>query len=79
MRTVGSIRQADSVAVRFSATRSLACALASLLLSGCLAQQADLTQVKRDLDKKITKLDQREKEIEKKADEANRQIDQMEK
>jgi tol-pal system protein YbgF len=37
--------------------------LLPLLLSGCLAQQADLTQVERNLGTKIAKLDQREKEL----------------
>src|SRR5207249_11723502 len=57
MGTIGSIRPAEQVAIRFSARWSLAWALASLLLSGCLAQQADLAQVKRDSEKKIARRD----------------------
>ncbi|MGH7231873.1 MAG: tol-pal system protein YbgF [Nitrospiraceae bacterium] len=37
--------------------------LFSLLLTGCLAQQAELTQVEKDLRSRITKLDQREKDL----------------
>src|SRR5439155_211224 len=48
MGTIASIRPAEHGAIRFSARWSLAWVLASLLLSGCLAQQADLAQVKRD-------------------------------
>src|SRR5438105_12964829 len=79
MGTIGSMKPAENGASRFSASWSLDWVLASLLLSGCLAQQADLAQVKRDLDKKIARLDQRAKEIEGKADEANRQIDKIKK
>ena len=42
----------------------VACAGLCLLLTGCLAQKAELLQVSQDLDKKISRLDQREKDIE---------------
>jgi len=48
-----------------------------MLLAGCFAQQADLTRVSQDLDKKITRLDQREKEIETAMKRANEQIAQQ--
>lgn len=35
-----------------------------LLLTGCLAQKAELVQVSKELDKKISRLDEREKDIE---------------
>jgi len=79
MRKLGSIRLEKHGAVRFFTIGSPACALLSLLLSGCFAQQADLAKLKYDLDKRITRLDQREKEIDRKADEANRQIDKIKK
>ena len=79
MRKLGSIRLEQHGAVRFFTIGSPACALLSLLLSGCFAQQADLAKLKYDLDKRITRLDQREKEIDRKADEANRQIDKIKK
>jgi tol-pal system protein YbgF len=37
--------------------------VAATVLSGCLAQQADLTQMERTLSSKIAKLDQRDKEL----------------
>lgn len=43
---------------------AVACAILCLLLTGCLAQKAELLQVSQDLDKKISRLDQREKDIE---------------
>ncbi len=51
----------------------------SALLSGCLAQQADLVQVRQDLDAKIERLDQREQDIQKAIDRANQQIAQQKK
>ncbi len=50
-----------------------------LVLSGCLAQQADLVQVRKDLDARIDRLDQREKEIQKAVAEANSLIVQQKK
>ncbi|TAJ09084.1 MAG: tol-pal system protein YbgF [Nitrospirae bacterium] len=41
-----------------------ACAGLCLLLTGCLAQKSELVKVSQDLDKKISLLDQREKDIE---------------
>jgi len=55
------------------------CAGLGLVLSGCLAQEADLRQVQRDLDKKYTVLNQREQEIQKAIDQANKQIAQQKK
>lgn len=50
----------------------LALALAAPLLgTGCLAQQADLMKVSHDLDKKIARLDQKEKDIEQAIQRAN--------
>jgi tol-pal system protein YbgF len=46
-------------AVRFALLSSVT----SLALAGCLAQQAELTQVERNLGTKIAKLDQREKDL----------------
>lgn len=56
----------------------LACA-GLLLLTGCFAQQADLQRVSKDLDKKITRLDQRENDIDAAVKQANEQIAQQKK
>lgn len=54
--------------------RAWAAAVAGLALAGCLAQEADLRKVNADLDTKIRKLDEREKEIRKQIDEANKLV-----
>ncbi len=63
---------------------AVASGLASLLLSGCLAQQAELTQVDRKLGSKISKLDQqtakldqREKELEQAINKAKLDVDKL--
>ncbi|MDE3117786.1 MAG: tol-pal system protein YbgF [Nitrospirota bacterium] len=53
-----------------------ACAGLCLLLTGCLAQKAELLQVSQDLDKKISRLDQREKDIEAKNKDLDERIAQ---
>ncbi len=47
------------------------------LLSGCLAQQADLLQLRRDVDIKMQKLDQKEKEFLQIVQKAKTDIEQM--
>ena len=42
------------------------CVLLTLLLPGCLAQQADLKRTEQNLDRKITRLTEHEKALEKK-------------
>lgn len=51
--------------------------LVSLLLSGCLAQQAELKDVERNLGTKITKLDQRDKELQQTVKQAKVDIDKL--
>lgn len=53
------------------------CGLVSLLLSGCLAQQAELKDVERSLGTKITKLDQRDKELQQTVKQAKVDIDKL--
>jgi gas vesicle protein len=53
--------------------------LAAMLLSGCLAQQADLVETKIDLDNKIEKLNKKEREIQIQVDQANTSIIDQEK
>ncbi|WP_447987531.1 tol-pal system protein YbgF [Nitrospira sp. Nam74] len=53
------------------------CGLVSLLLSGCLAQQAELKDVERNLGTKITKLDQRDKELQQTVKQAKVDIDKL--
>lgn len=53
------------------------CGLLSLLLSGCLAQQAELKDVERSLGTKITKLDQRDKELQQTVKQAKVDIDKL--
>jgi tol-pal system protein YbgF len=55
----------------------VACGLLSLLLSGCLAQQAELKDVERNLGTKITKLDQRDKELQQTVKQAKVDIDKL--
>ena len=54
-----------------------ACALAFVGLSGCLAQQADLVETRIELDKKIAKLDKKEREIQIQVDQANKLIEEQ--
>jgi len=63
--------------MRHSSGIGLACA--GFLLTGCFAQQADLQRVSKDLDKKITRLDQRENDIDAAVKQANEQIAQQKK
>jgi tol-pal system protein YbgF len=53
----------------------MACAVS--LLSGCLAQQADLDQMERSLGGKIAKLDQREKELQAVVKQAKTEVDKL--
>ena len=53
------------------------CGLVSLLLSGCLAQQAELKDVERNLGTKITKLDQRDRELQQTVKQAKVDIDKL--
>jgi chromosome segregation ATPase len=53
------------------------CGLMSLLLSGCLAQQAELKDVERNLGTKITKLDQRDRELQQTVKQAKVDIDKL--
>jgi tol-pal system protein YbgF len=55
----------------------IVCGLVSLLLSGCLAQQAELKDVERNLGTKITKLDQRDKELQQTVKQAKVDIDKL--
>lgn len=60
-----------------STGRVIVCGLVSLLLSGCLAQQAELKDVERNLGTKITKLDQRDKELQQTVKQAKVDIDKL--
>ena len=51
--------------------------LVSLLLSGCMAQQAELKDVERNLGTKITKLDQRDKELQQTVKQAKVDVDKL--
>jgi len=53
------------------------CGLVSLLLSGCMAQQAELKDVERNLGTKITKLDQRDKELQQTVKQARVDVDKL--
>ena len=53
------------------------CGLVSLLLSGCMAQQAELKDVERNLGTKITKLDQRDKELQQTVKQAKVDVDKL--
>ena len=53
------------------------CGLVSLLLSGCIAQQAELKDVERNLGTKITKLDQRDKELQQTVKQAKVDVDKL--
>jgi tol-pal system protein YbgF len=59
------------------AGRLLATACTVLFLSGCLAQQADLDQMERSLGGKITKLDQRDKELQATVKQAKADVDKL--
>ncbi|MGH7164626.1 MAG: hypothetical protein ACREIS_03765 [Nitrospiraceae bacterium] len=49
----------------------------SSLLSGCLAQQADLNLLRRDVDAKIQKLDQKEKDVQQTIQQGKADIERM--
>jgi predicted nucleic acid-binding Zn-ribbon protein len=51
--------------------------LLGTLLAGCLAQQADLLQLRRDVDAKIHKLDQREAEVLRTIEQGKADIERM--
>ena len=51
--------------------------LLSLLLSGCIAQQAELKDVERNLGTKISKLDQRDKELQQTVKQAKIDVDKL--
>lgn len=53
------------------------CGFVSLLLSGCMAQQAELKDVERNLGTKITKLDQRDKELQQTVKQAKVDVDKL--
>src|SRR6476660_1924197 len=53
------------------------CGLVSLLLSGCMAQQAELKDVERNLGTKISKLDQRDKELQQTVKQAKIDVDKL--
>jgi tol-pal system protein YbgF len=55
----------------------LAVTVGATVLTGCLAQQADLTQMERTLGGKITRLDQREKELQAAIKQAKDEIDRL--
>ncbi|MER3422816.1 MAG: hypothetical protein C4293_05885, partial [Nitrospiraceae bacterium] len=55
----------------------IAGSILSVLLSGCLAQQAELNQVKGDLSSRIAKLDQRDKELQQTVKQAKLDIDKL--
>ena len=74
MRDMNSHLREPSVA---SAGGVVICGLVSLLLSGCLAQQAELKDVERNLGTKITKLDQRDKELQQTVKQAKVDIDKL--
>lgn len=56
---------------------SITGSLLLLLLTGCLAQQAELNQVKGDLGSRIAKLDQRDKELQQAVKQAKLDIDKL--
>ena len=60
-----------------SGVGGLLCAIVSLLLSGCMAQQAELKDVERNLGTKITKLDQRDKELQQTVKQAKVDVDKL--
>lgn len=74
MRDMNSHLREPSVV---SAGGVVLCGLVSLLLSGCLAQQAELKDVERNLGTKITKLDQRDKELQQTVKQAKVDIDKL--
>ncbi|MBA2253387.1 MAG: tol-pal system protein YbgF, partial [Nitrospirales bacterium] len=74
MRDMNSRLREPAVA---SAGGVVICGLVSLLLSGCLAQQAELKDVERNLGTKITKLDQRDKELQQTVKQAKVDIDRL--
>ena len=53
------------------------CGFVSLLLSSCMAQQAELKDVERNLGTKITKLDQRDKELQQTVKQAKVDVDKL--
>ena len=53
------------------------CGFVSLLLSGCMAQQAELKDVERNLGTKIAKLDQRDKELQQTVKQAKVDVDKL--
>lgn len=59
------------------AGRTAAWGVFCLLVSGCLAQQAELKDVERSLGTKITKLDQRDKELQQTVKQAKVDIDKL--
>jgi tol-pal system protein YbgF len=55
----------------------MAAAGAAVLLTGCLAQQADLAQMERSLGGRIARLDQREKELQAAIKQAKQDVDKL--
>ena len=67
----------DRAGVVFSRDGLLAAGLLALTLSGCLAQQAELNQVRGDLNGKIQKLDQRDKELQQTVKDAKQEVNKL--
>ncbi len=55
------------------------CLVPPLLLSGCLAQKADVQRVERNLDRTVSELGKKEKDLERKIAQAERSIEQQQK
>ena len=67
----------DRGGIVFSRKAWPAAGLLALTLSGCLAQQAELNQVRGDLSGKIQKLDQRDKELQQTVKDAKQEVNKL--
>jgi len=67
----------DRAGIIFSRDGLFAAGLLALTLSGCLAQQAELNQVRGDLSGKIQKLDQRDKELQQTVKDAKQEVNKL--
>lgn len=70
-------RSASLTRERWAGSWISAAGVLLLLLSGCLAQQAELNQVKGDLGKQISQLDKRDKELQQTVKQAKVDIDKL--
>lgn len=67
----------DRAGMVFPRKAPLAAGVLALMLSGCLAQQAELNQVRGDLSGKIQKLDQRDKELQQTVKDAKQEVNKL--